>query len=311
MLRPGRGVTGRGLPDATLAVVFHPGRNGVSGCRAVVSFGDPEAQVEAGGEPRSGDPVPVFDDPFVDDLPDVGAQVVVSAVVGGGVSVGEQPGGGEQQGAGAGRGDPGQIGRKLGHRVGQPPPLRLRPGPFGGMIPPATAGHDHPVWAAECGLGEQLQSAGGCDGPWPIQADELNVEAGRQDLERPESVDLVEAVVQQDLDAHAPMVTAETSRDQWQGCPVREESAKPAHLVAVIAPPGVVAFDLTIATQVFGHGDPGRYDVTVCGVASGRVSTTSDFELDIKADLSAVTGADTLLSAASLAAQPRRSSCTP
>lgn len=76
---------------------------------------------------------------------------------------------------------------------------------------------------------------------------------------------------------------------------MHEEAAEPVQRVAVIAPPGVVAFDLTIATQVFGHGEPGRYEVTVCSLAAGRVFTTSGFDLVVDADLSAVAGADTVL----------------
>jgi len=63
----------------------------------------------------------------------------------------------------------------------------------------------------------------------------------------------------------------------------------------VVAPPGVVAFDLAIATQVFGHDGTDRYEVIVCGLTAGTVTTTSGFAIVVEADLSALTGADTVL----------------
>jgi len=76
---------------------------------------------------------------------------------------------------------------------------------------------------------------------------------------------------------------------------VREHPANRPHRVAVVAPPGVVAFDLTIATQVFGHDGAHHYEVTVCGLTAGTVATTSGFGIAVEADLSALTGADTVL----------------
>lgn len=76
---------------------------------------------------------------------------------------------------------------------------------------------------------------------------------------------------------------------------MREHPASRPHRVAVVAPPGVVAFDLTIATQVFGHDGAHHYEVTVCGLTAGTVATTSGFGIVVEADLSALEGAGTVL----------------
>ncbi|KAB1926323.1 uncharacterized protein ONO23_06087 [Micromonospora noduli] len=72
---------------------------------------------------------------------------------------------------------------------------------------------------------------------------------------------------------------------------------KPAtHRVAVLALPTVVAFDLTIATQVFGHEGHGRYAMTVCTLDGGSVITTTDgLELSVAATLDALDDADTVI----------------
>ncbi|MDG9676729.1 DJ-1/PfpI family protein [Micromonospora sp. DH14] len=68
------------------------------------------------------------------------------------------------------------------------------------------------------------------------------------------------------------------------------------HRVAVLALPTVVAFDLTIATQVFGHEGNGRYAMTVCALDSGPVSTTTaGLELTVAASLDALDDADTVI----------------
>ncbi len=46
----------------------------------------------------------------------------------------------------------------------------------------------------------------------------------------------------------------------------------PMHRVVALALPQVVAFDLAIPAQVFGHGDEGdRYAFSVCSEAAGLV----------------------------------------
>lgn len=75
---------------------------------------------------------------------------------------------------------------------------------------------------------------------------------------------------------------------------MRKSSA--THRVAVLALPTVVAFDLTIATQVFGHEGNGRYAMTVCALDSGPVSTTTaGLELTVAASLDALDDADTVI----------------
>ncbi|MEK8105037.1 DJ-1/PfpI family protein [Micromonospora sp. M12] len=75
---------------------------------------------------------------------------------------------------------------------------------------------------------------------------------------------------------------------------MRKNSA--THRVSVLALPGVVAFDLTIATHVFGHEGHGRYATTVCGLDRGAVATTTTgLGLTVAAALDALGDADTVI----------------
>lgn len=75
---------------------------------------------------------------------------------------------------------------------------------------------------------------------------------------------------------------------------MRKSSA--THRVSVLALPGVVAFDLTIATHVFGHEGHGRYATTVCGLDRGAVATTTTgLGLTVAATLDALGDADTVI----------------
>ena len=74
---------------------------------------------------------------------------------------------------------------------------------------------------------------------------------------------------------------------------MREDPA--VHHVAVLALPQVVAFDLTIATQVFGQDRRGRYRVEVCAPSPGPIRTTSDFTLGGTSGLEALNRADTVI----------------
>ncbi|MCZ7374766.1 GlxA family transcriptional regulator [Micromonospora sp. WMMC250] len=68
------------------------------------------------------------------------------------------------------------------------------------------------------------------------------------------------------------------------------------HRVAVLALPPVVAFDLTIATHVFGHEGQGRYATTVCSPDGGPVPTTTPgLGVTVDATLNAVSRADTVI----------------
>jgi AraC family transcriptional activator FtrA len=68
------------------------------------------------------------------------------------------------------------------------------------------------------------------------------------------------------------------------------------HHVAVLALPKVVAFDLAVPAQVFGHRDErDRYRLTVCGVTAGRVPSTTGFDITVPAGLRALSRADTIV----------------
>jgi transcriptional regulator GlxA family with amidase domain len=68
-----------------------------------------------------------------------------------------------------------------------------------------------------------------------------------------------------------------------------------SHRVAVLALPKVVAFDLTIPVQVFGHDGLDRYEVTLCAAHPGLVATTSGFAISVESDLGALARADTVV----------------
>jgi transcriptional regulator GlxA family with amidase domain len=68
------------------------------------------------------------------------------------------------------------------------------------------------------------------------------------------------------------------------------------HHIAVLALDGVVAFDLAIPTQVFGHRDErGRYRLVVAGERRGPVGTSTGFEIVASHGLGALRRADTVI----------------
>ncbi|MGB9185410.1 MAG: helix-turn-helix domain-containing protein [Solirubrobacteraceae bacterium] len=68
------------------------------------------------------------------------------------------------------------------------------------------------------------------------------------------------------------------------------------HSVVAIALPEVVAFDLAIPAQVFGHRDErDRYTFGVCAAAPGLVPTTTGFAVHAPLGLKALTAADTII----------------
>lgn len=70
----------------------------------------------------------------------------------------------------------------------------------------------------------------------------------------------------------------------------------PPHRVAVVALPGVVAFDLSVPAQIFGHRvERSRYALTVCGAAAGPVRTSTGFSLVADAGVEAIGAADTVV----------------
>jgi transcriptional regulator GlxA family with amidase domain len=68
------------------------------------------------------------------------------------------------------------------------------------------------------------------------------------------------------------------------------------HHVVALALPGVVAFDLAIPAQVFGHEDEReRYSFRVCAAEPGLVRTTSGYSIYAEAGLEALATADTVV----------------
>jgi transcriptional regulator GlxA family with amidase domain len=68
------------------------------------------------------------------------------------------------------------------------------------------------------------------------------------------------------------------------------------HQVVALALPDVVAFDLAIPAQVFGHEDEReRYSFEVCTVVPGRVPSTTGYAVDVQRGLDALTSADTVV----------------
>jgi transcriptional regulator GlxA family with amidase domain len=66
--------------------------------------------------------------------------------------------------------------------------------------------------------------------------------------------------------------------------------------IALLALDSVVAFDLSIAAQVFGHIDErDRYRVSVCAERPGRVTTSTGFSIVADSGLDAVRAADTVV----------------
>ncbi|MDQ0755579.1 helix-turn-helix domain-containing protein [Arthrobacter sp. B3I4] len=68
------------------------------------------------------------------------------------------------------------------------------------------------------------------------------------------------------------------------------------HRVVALAVPEVVAFDLAIPAQVFGHEDERRrYSFRVCAAQPGLVPTTSGFSIQAQYGLEAFRSADTIV----------------
>jgi transcriptional regulator GlxA family with amidase domain len=68
------------------------------------------------------------------------------------------------------------------------------------------------------------------------------------------------------------------------------------HHVVALALPGVVAFDLAIPAQVFGHEDEReRYSFRICAAVPGMVATTSGFSIHAGAGLEALATANTIV----------------
>src|SRR5580698_8612152 len=68
------------------------------------------------------------------------------------------------------------------------------------------------------------------------------------------------------------------------------------HHVVALALPDVVAFDLSVPAQIFGHRtERERYAFTVCAPRPGRVPSTTGFAVQAGAGLAALRAADTVI----------------
>lgn len=68
------------------------------------------------------------------------------------------------------------------------------------------------------------------------------------------------------------------------------------HLVVALALPSVVAFDLSVVAQIFGHEDEREhYRFVVCAERAGRVCSTTGFGIDSPAGLDMLAQADTVV----------------
>ena len=67
------------------------------------------------------------------------------------------------------------------------------------------------------------------------------------------------------------------------------------HRVVALALADVVAFDLSIAAQVFGSRSEGLYEFLACGAEPGLVPTTTGFSLLVGHGLDAIEQADTVV----------------
>ncbi len=68
------------------------------------------------------------------------------------------------------------------------------------------------------------------------------------------------------------------------------------HRIVALALPDVVAFDLAVPAQVFGHGDErSRYAFALCAERPGPVATTTGFALQVQIGLDALDAADTVV----------------
>src|SRR4051812_38491451 len=68
------------------------------------------------------------------------------------------------------------------------------------------------------------------------------------------------------------------------------------HRIAVLALDSVVAFDLSIPAQIFGHHDErDRYRVSICAERAGPVATSTGFDIVAPHGLHALRRADTII----------------
>ena len=114
-------------------------------------------------------------------------------------------------------------------------------------------------------MGPDLCAVGGRDGLMVGQRHQPDGEppgrlaCPRQQLERPEHVELVTTFVQDHLDVHAADPDVDLGPPQVAGTPTSLDFRQ-CISVAALALPEVVAFDLSIAAQVFGYREEEMYE---------------------------------------------------
>ncbi len=95
--------------------------------------------------------------------------------------------------------------------------------------------------------------------------------------------------------SHALDVPGGAARPRAAGLPIYA-SILPVHSVVVLALPAVIAFDLAIPGQVFGHpAESERYTFTVCAPTTGLLPTTTGFSVAVECGLEALAKADTIV----------------
>ena len=130
---------------------------------------------------------------------------------------------------------------------------RLGVGADAGAVVPAAAGDEHEVGVAEHAVGHDRRAVRRVHALLRLDRDEAGRQARLgQHLERPERVQVVEPVEQQDLDGHG--------EDRPAGCAMRRVAGmpmfvtiQPMHRIVVLALDAVVPLDLAIPAQVFGN----------------------------------------------------------
>jgi transcriptional regulator GlxA family with amidase domain len=84
-------------------------------------------------------------------------------------------------------------------------------------------------------------------------------------------------------------------RDKQEPTMTSESHPLGSHRVAVLVLPGVYPLDLGIPAQIFSERPDTPYELTVCGVTRGEVSTSTGFTIGTTAGLAALTQADTVI----------------
>ena len=139
----------------------------------------------------------------------------------------------------------------------------------------------------------QLEAVAGGDRSDGLERDEPRRHRAEH-FEGPDRVELVEAVVDQDLCLHGVILTLDRPVRQWQNRRMSQGSGQ-THEVAVLALEAVVPMDLAAPAQVFGYPEIAPYRLTLCGREAGEVATTGGFAIVARHGLEALRAADTVI----------------